>query len=223
MKKTLAYLNKLDKNNNRLWFQSNKKIYAESYDEMIDFAGEVMNEMSAHDFIETVSAKKSLFRIYRDVRFGKDKTPYKTHWGGFLRRAGEENRGGYYYQIGPKGSYIMGGFFNPSKEDLLHIRKHLSQDAEAFKKVTNSNKFKKVFDSLRGSQLKSSPRGFEKDDPNIDLLRFKQFLLRHDFTDKEVLSKNFPQVVSQAFQEMRPFFNIMSEILTTDLNGRSIL
>jgi len=223
MKTTLEYLKKLDKNNNRIWFQENKSLYEQSYDEMIGFAEDVMNEMGSHDYIETVSGKKSLFRIYRDVRFGKDKTPYKTHWGGFLKRAGEENRGGYYYHISPKASYVIGGFFGPNKEDLLHIRKHLAQDASELRKLINSNSFKSFFGTLNGSQLKTAPRGFDKEHPDVDLLRYKQFIIRHDFTSKEVLSKDFSIQISEAFQKMRLFLNYMSDILTTDLNGRSIL
>lgn len=223
MRKTLEYLKKLDKNNNRIWFQENKDQYELSYSEMINFAEEVNNELSSYDYLVPVSPKKSLFRIYRDVRFGKDKTPYKTHWGGFLKREGVENRGGYYYQVGPKGSYVVGGFFGPNKEDLLLIRKHLEQDSSELRKLINSKSFKLFFSDLKGSQLKTAPRGFEKDHPDVDLLRYKQFMIRHDFTHKEVMSEDFPRIVAEAFNQMRPFFNYMSEQLTTDLNGRSLL
>ena len=223
MRETLNYLKNLDKNNNRVWFQENKSLYEQSYAEMIKLADSILNEMSSHDYIETISAKKSLFRIYRDVRFGKDKTPYKTHWGGFLRRAGEENRGGYYYQVGPKGSYVMGGFFGPNKADLLHIRKQIEQDADPLRDIINSKMFNDFFGKLNGSQLKTAPRGFDKEHPEIDLLRYKQFIIRHDFTDTEVMSKDFPHIISGAFKQMRPFFDYMSEILTTDLNGRFLL
>ena len=223
MERTLDYFKKLDKNNNRTWFQENKFLYEQSHTEMIGFAENVLQEMAAHDYIETISGKKSLFRIYRDVRFGKDKTPYKTHWGGFMRRAGAENRGGYYYQIGPKGSYVMGGFFGPSKDDLLHIRKHIEQDAEPLRGVLNSKNFKNFFGVLQGSQLKTAPRGFAKEHPDVDLLRYKQFKIRHDFSNEEVRSNNFPATVSNAFQNMRPFFDYMSDVLTTDLNGRFLL
>ena len=223
MRKTLEYLKKLDKNNNRTWFQENKDDYEQSYAEMINFAEDVNNELSAYDYLVPVAPKKSLFRIYRDVRFGKDKTPYKTHWGGFLKREGAENRGGYYYQVGPKGSYVVGGFFGPNKEDLLLIRKHLEQDSSELRKVINSKSFKLFFGELRGSKLKTAPRGFDKDHPDVDFLRYKQFMIRHDFTSKEVISDDFPQIVAEAFNQMRPFLNYMSDILTTDLNGRSLL
>jgi uncharacterized protein (TIGR02453 family) len=223
MRKTLEYLKKLDKNNNRIWFQENKALYEQSYAEMIKFTEDVTNELSSYDYLEPISPKKSLFRIYRDVRFGKDKTPYKTHWGGFFKREGSENRGGYYYQVGPKGSYVIGGFFGPNKEDLLLIRKHLAQDSSELRKLIKSKPFRTLFDTLKGSQLKTAPRGFDKDHPDVDLLRYKQFMLRHDFTSEEVHSTDFPKIVAKAFNQMRPFFNYMSEILTTDLNGRSLL
>lgn len=223
MKNTLIFLTALDKNNNRKWFQANKQMYEQSHEEMLKFTDKLINEMNAHDLIETNSAKRSLFRIYRDVRFGNDKTPYKTNWGGGLKRATAELRGGYYYQVGPKGSFVMGGFFGPNPQDLLHIRNHLAQDAEPLRQIIDSKRFMSFFGELRGSQLKTAPRGFDKQHPDVDLLRYKQFMLKHDFSEGEVLSKEFPRIVAHAFREMRPFFDNMSELLTTDLNGESLL
>ncbi len=223
MKKTLEFLSNLDKNNNREWFQSNKDQYTSSQEEMIVFAERLISEMNKNDVIQTISGKKSLFRIYRDVRFGKDKTPYKTNWGGFMKRATAERRGGYYYQVDPKGSFIMGGFFGPNAQDLLHIRKHLESDADPLREIIRSKKFKSFFGELLGEQVKTAPRGFDKTHPNIDLIRYKQFMVRHDFTKKEVLSPDFHITVAKAFNEMGPFLDYMSEILTTDLNGRSLI
>lgn len=223
MKTTLEFLKKLDKNNNRSWFQENKELYEKSHQEMVVFAEKLIAEMNGHDFIEQVSGKKSLFHIYRDVRFGLDKTPYKTNWGGGLKRAGAERRGGYYYQVGPQGSFVMGGFFGPNKEDLLHIRKQIAVEADPLRDIINAKLFKNFFGTLKGSQLKTAPRSFDKDHPHIDLLRYKQFMLRHDFTIEQVYSRDFPIIVSHAFEQMRPFLDYMSDILTTDLNGQSLL
>lgn len=223
MKQTFDFLRKLDKNNNREWFQTNKALYERSHTEMLAFADQVLCEMHKHDVIETSSPKRSLYRIYRDVRFGKDKTPYKTNWAGRLKRATEELRGGYYYQVGPYGSFVMGGFFGPDPQDLLHIRNQIAQDAEPLREILNSKQFKSTFGEMRGSQLKTAPKGFEKDHPEIDLLRYKQFMVRHDFTEKEALGDNFHLAISNAFQQMRPFFDYMSDILTSDLNGRSLI
>jgi len=214
---------KLDKNNNRNWFLKNKKLYEQSHEEMLLFADKVIHEMSSLDNIETTSGKQSLFRIYRDVRFGKDKTPYKTNWAGWLKRATSDLRGGYYFQVGLKGSFVMGGFFGPNPKDLLHIRKQFAQDPDPLRLVIQSKQFRDFFGELRGSQLKTAPRGFDKQHTSIDLLRYKQLLVRHDFTKEEVFSKDFPVIVAHAFQQMRPFFDYMSYILTTDLNGRSLI
>ena len=135
MKNTIKFLAELDANNNRNWFQANRLMYEQSHEDMLEFADRLIDEMSSHDLIETISAKRSLFRIYRDVRFGNDKTPYKTNWGGGLKRATAELRGGYYYQVGPKGSFVMGGFFGPNPQDLLQIRNQLAQDADPLRQV----------------------------------------------------------------------------------------
>ncbi len=223
MKKTFEFLNNLDKNNNREWFQSHKDQYTSSHEEMIAFAERLIAEMNKYDIIQTISGKKSLFRIYRDVRFGKDKTPYKTNWGGFMKRATAERRGGYYYQVDPKGSFVMGGFFGPNSQDLLHIRKQLEQEADPMREILESNAFTSFFGELLGEQVKTAPKGFDKTHPNIDLIRYKQFMLRHDFTKEEVLHDDFHVVVAKAFTRMRPFLDCMSEILTTDLNGQSLI
>ncbi len=223
MKKTFDFLKSLDQNNNREWFQVHKADYTASHEEMIAFAERLIAEMSQHDLIQNMSGKKSLFRIYRDVRFGKDKTPYKTNWGGFMKRASAERRGGYYYQVDPKGSFVMGGFFGPNSQDLLHIRKHLEQDADVLRDIISSKSFKTFFGEMLGEQVKTAPKGFDKEHPNIDLLKYKQFMVRHDFTQKEVLAKDFHITMTRAFREMRPFLDHMSEILTTDLNGQSLL
>ena len=158
MRSTLAFLSGIKQNNNREWFEKHRKEYDQSHQEMLRFADELLSAMRSHDLIETASGKKSLFRIYRDVRFYKDKSPYKDHWGGYFRRATAQLRGGYYYQIGPKESFAMGGFFGPNAQDLLHIRQQLELDADPLRNVINSDQFKSFFGSLKGNQLKTAPR-----------------------------------------------------------------
>jgi uncharacterized protein (TIGR02453 family) len=223
MKQTLAFLTALDQNNHREWFQANKAGYDASYQEMLAFTAALIGEMGKHDVLEPRSAKQSLFRIHRDVRFSSDKTPYKNNWGGFLKRAGAHRRGGYYFEIGPKASFVMGGFFAPNAADLLHIRNQLALYADPLREVLASEAFKTTFGALRGNQVKSAPRGFPKDHENIDLLRYRQFLVRHDFTRDEVLSEDFPTVMARTFAKMLPFFQVMTDYLTTDLNGESLL
>ncbi|MFK7899539.1 MAG: DUF2461 domain-containing protein [Cyclobacteriaceae bacterium] len=222
-KQAFEFLQDIKQNNNKPWFQKNKSRYETIKTGMEAFAEDVLQQMNEVDVIETPSGKKSLFRIYRDVRFSKDKTPYKTHFSGYLRRAGADRRGGYFFHIAPGDSYIAGGFFAPDAKDLLHIRKQIQADPELLRKELAKKPFKQHFGRLLGSQLKTAPKGFDKEDANIDLLRYKQYYVEHSFTDKEVLSKDFAQQVAKGFAAMIPFFDCMTEYLTTDLNGESLL
>lgn len=220
---TFDFLKALKKNNNRDWFQENKKVYDNSHKEVVAFAESLIERMNEFDSIETPSGKKSLFRIYRDVRFSKNKDPYKTNRTGSLARAGADRRGGYYFCIEPGNSMIGGGFYQPNTDDLNLIRKQIELDASPLRTVIESKKFKTYFGELLGEQLKTVPRGFEKDDPNIDLLRYKSFYVMHRFTDKEVMSADFVEKVIEGYKNLQAFFEVMTNYLTTDLNGESII
>jgi len=222
-KSNLEFLSKLNKNNNREWFNSNKDWYQREHQNTIDFADALIDEMNKHDQIGTPSGKRSLFRIYRDVRFSKDKLPYKTNWSGGLKRATPFRRGGFYFMISPGNSYAAGGFWGPNPADLNLIRGHIGQDDTRLKDILLERNFKKTFGELEGEKVKTAPKGYSREHPSIDLLRYKQFLLSHKFSDKEVLSSDFVNRVVQVFLAMHPFFDYMSEILTTDLNGISLL
>lgn len=218
-KDTLRFLNELKINNNREWFEQNKSEFKSLETGVKGFYNSLMDKMKEHDEIE----KLKMFRIYRDVRFSKDKTPYKSHFAGSFSRAGAKLRGGYYLQIRPGGSFIAAGFWEPNKEDLLRIRKELELDATALRELINKPSFKNTWGELVGDEVKTAPKGFSKDDPNIDLIRKKAFIFVRNFTDKEVLNKDFILEVNKSFKEIRPYFNLMSEILTTNLNGESLL
>lgn len=215
----LPFLKELAQNNNREWFQENKFKYELAHENMIGFASLLLMEMGKHDDIETPNGKKSLHRIYRDVRFSKDKTPYKTNFSGSFSRATTLLRGGYYFHIEPGNSFVGGGFWGPTKEDIQQIREHIAQDDKPLRDVINSKAFKAQFKVLEGEMLKTCPKGFDKEHPAIDLLRYKSFLLRKDFTDEEVIAGDFYLKVNESFKAMRPFFDVMSEYLTTNLNG----
>lgn len=218
-----SFLKSLKNNNERTWFNDHKNLYEESHFIMIDFAESLLTEMRKNDDIETFSGKKSLFRIYRDVRFAKDKRPYKTSWNGSIKRATKALRGGYYFHIEPGNTYIIGGFFGPNAVDLKHIRNHINQDDTPLREILDHKSTKSYFGSLMGEQVKTAPKGFARDHPSIDLLRYKQFMLKHQFSDKEVLLDDFHKNMSDGFQKLRPFFDVMSEILTSDLNGISLI
>lgn len=215
----LEFLKSLKKNNNRDWFNRHKDKFLEEQLGIEIFADTLLLALSAHDEIETPSGKKSMHRIYRDTRFSADKTPYKTNWSGNFKRATKLRRGGYYFHIEPGNSFIGGGFWGPVATDLKRIRDDIAFDATPLRKILKSSSFVSTFGTLKGEQLKTTPKGFEPGNDAIDLLRYKQFLLIRKFTDKEVLSDTFAAAVNQVFKNMRPFFDYMSEVLTTDVNG----
>ena len=216
---TLQFITDLSSHNDRDWFQENKHRYEAGYANMIAFADALMDKMSEIDHLVPMTGKKMLFRIYRDVRFSKDKSPYKLHWDGRMKRATEELRGGYYFRVAPGGSAILGGFFGPEPADLKLIRDEIAADDKPLRAIIADKTFKKYFGELRGDEVKTAPKGFSKEHPAIDLIRKKAFLLRRDFSDKEVLSKNYLDKVQETFAAMRPFLDYMSEVLTLDGNG----
>ncbi|WP_291865329.1 DUF2461 domain-containing protein [Maribacter sp.] len=218
-KSTLDFLKKLEQNNNREWFTENKPEFKEHQTVVKGFATQIMDNLNKHDEIE----KMKLFRIYRDVRFSKDKTPYKAHFSISFARVGAKLRGGYYLQIKPGDSFVATGFWAPEPADLLRIRKEFELDSTEIREVIEDNNFKEIWGDIVGDSVKTSPKGFDKTDPNIDLIKRKQFIFVKKFTDKQVLSKNFSSDIDIAYQSIRPFFDLMSSILTTNLNGESLV
>jgi uncharacterized protein (TIGR02453 family) len=222
-KSSLDFLQELKANNNKPWFDANKTTYLNELNHIETFAGALLQELSKTDVLETASGKKSVYRIYRDIRFSKDKTPFKSFWGGSYTRATSERRGGYYYHLEQGNSFVAGGFWGPNAADLKRVRSEFAHDPEPMQKILHSESFIRTFGTLQGEQLKTKPKGFDIDHEAIDLLRYKQYLLIKRFTDQEVLSLLFLEQALDTFKNMRPFFDYMSEILTTDINGASIL
>lgn len=218
-KELLYFLEKLKKNNDRGWFAEHKEEFNRHQGDAKDFYTLVMDNLKVYDQIDTLK----MFRIYRDVRFSKDKTPYKAHFAASFSRLGAENRGGYYVRIKPGETFIATGFWGPEKEDLFRIRKELELDASEMRDIINEKSFKKIWGELQGDAVKSAPKGFDKEHENIDLIRHKQFIFRRNFTDNEILSPTFIEEIDQSFRAVRPFFDYMSEVLTTNLNGESLL
>ncbi len=214
-----SFFSKLKQNNNRDWFQSNKAEFKLLEGQVKLFMKEIEQNLQIHDKIE----KAKMFRIYRDVRFSKNKTPYKTHFGLAFHREKPALRGGYYLHLEPENSFLGVGFWAPEKEDLQRIRKELEIDAEEYRQIMDNKAFKKHWGSLSGEEVKTAPKGFSKEHPNIDLIKKKQHVFIKNFSDQEVLSSDFIRVIDTHFQNIRPFFDYMSHVLITDLNGVSLL
>lgn len=220
-KSTFQFLEKLKKNNNRDWFGEQKTSYKNAHQNAKEVFTAILENLKKHDEIE----KSKMMRIYRDVRFSNDKTPYKPHFANSYTRLGKELRGGYFIRLKPGDSMLAGGFWEPNKEDLFRIRKEIELDATEIRDILAENNYKKHFGGKfeSFSELKTAPRGFDKNHPDVDLLRKKGFIAVKNFTDEQVLSEEFLEIVDESYQTLRPFFNLFSDILTTNLNGESIL
>jgi uncharacterized protein (TIGR02453 family) len=216
----LEFFKKLEKNNDRDWFNDHKKEYKAIEIKVKAVYNSVFEQLKSHDELD----KLKMFRIYRDVRFSKNKSPYKTHFGGSFHRTKPKLRGGYYLHIQPNNeSFIATGFWEPAPADLLRIRKEFEMDDTEIRTILNDKKFNNVWGDFVGDEVKSAPRGFSKEHKAIDLIKKKQYIFVKKYTDKEVLDENFINEVGVAFKAIRPYFNYMSEVLTTDLNGVSLI
>ncbi|MDA8877216.1 DUF2461 domain-containing protein [Flavobacteriaceae bacterium] len=215
----LAFYKELEKNNTREWFEPQKSRFKGLEAEIKQYAEEIKQGLSETDEID----RAKLFRIYRDVRFSKNKTPFKTHFGISFHRKKPHLRGGYYLHIAPGDSFIATGFWNPDKDDLFRIRKEMEVDAAELREVMADAELQAHWGGLQGDEVKTAPKGFSKEHADIDLIRKKQYLFMKKFTDKEVLSADFQKQILFHFKAIRPFFDYMSNVLTTDLNGVSLL
>ena len=215
---TLRFLTRLRHHNNRPWFEEHKSDYLAAKAEMATLTEAVEARLNETDVI----AKSHVYRIYRDVRFSKDKTPYKDHLDAYLYRAGAERRGGYVFRVGPGVSQVGGGFFGPNQEDLLRIRKELEFDSQPIEEITQHPDFVKYFGPLQGEEVKTAPQGFSRDHPNIAWIRKKQFYALRTFADAEVTQADFADHIVTTFQALRPFFDYMSAVLTTNADGEVV-
>ncbi len=218
-KNTISFLKELKLNNNRDWFNKNKDQFKSIQSDIKIFAQEVKDSLSVSDDIE----KLKIFRIYRDLRFSKDKTPFKKNIGMAFHRAKPELRGGYYLEISADESFLAVGFWNPNKEDLLRIRKEIEIDGQEFKSIINQKKIKDIWGDMKGEELKTSPKGFNIDHEHIDIIKKKQFIFIKKLKEDDILDNNFQRQLVNYFESIRPFFDYMSEVLTTNLNGESII
>jgi len=219
---TMEFLKKLARNNNRDWFNDNKAMYLSSKENVEGFLDQLISRMSEHDQIETPSGRKALYRIYNDVRFSNDKTPYSPRFAGYLKRRKPMLRGGYYFWIKPGASRLGCGFTYPGSDDLKRIREDIHHNYALWIKLLKNKKIQLAFGAMVGDKVSTAPRGYSRDNPAIELLRYKQFWFEHSFTDQEVTSPGFLDKVNRTFMAIRPFFDYMSEILSTDINGQPL-
>ncbi|NML59291.1 DUF2461 domain-containing protein [Chryseobacterium cheonjiense] len=210
--KVFDFLRQLAENNNREWFTENKILYTESQENIVAFLEDLIAEMSEFDSeLGKIDAKKSLFRIYRDTRFSKDKTPYKTNIGASLGMGKGSQKGGYYLHLEPGKSFIAGGIYMPESSVLKTLRKEISLYGQEFLNILNDKEFKKYFPELdQDDQLKKVPQGFEKEDPMAEYLKLKSFIVVHNLSDKEISDKNASKNLAKIFKAMKPLNDFLN-------------
>jgi uncharacterized protein (TIGR02453 family) len=210
----LTFLKAIAKNNNREWFEKNKPKYITVKTHFEDFLEAFHKELLKFDeSLAGLNPRKLGFRIYRDVRFSKDKRPYKVNMGaGFSEHGKMEQEPGYYIHIEPGKSFIAGGFYMPDSEKLSKIRQEIDYNSSDFLKILNERKFKNNFSGLDDfDKLKTAPKGYPKDHPYIDLLKHKSYIVSHYFTDKEVLDKKFVKTVVEKAKLIKSLNDFLKE------------
>lgn len=205
---TFKFLKDLSRNNNKEWFTANKKRYETAKADFEVFVTELIKNIAKFDpSINGLEAKKAIFRIYRDTRFSKDKTPYKINMGASLSNTPSKihDHAGYYIHIEPGKSFLAGGAYEPQSPWIGKIRQEIDYNTAEFKKIINATAFIKNFNEIKGEKLKTVPKGFPKDHPELGLLQYKSFLLVHDCDDKTVTSDGFMKHVTGIYKSMVPF------------------
>lgn len=215
LKHALDFLRDLRENNDREWFNANKKRYEKARTAFEDVVAQVIERFDAVDDLGGVTLPETLYRINRDVRFSPDKSPYKTHFGALLGKEGRKSTGRVYYiQIMPYNqSMVAGGLYMIYPAQLDAVRKAIAEDDRPLRKILASESFKKYFNGLEGEQLKSAPKGYAKDHHAIELLRYKQFTAGHTMTDDQVLSDNLVDHILEACTALKPFNTYVYDLI----------
>ena len=205
--KVFDFLRDVIQNNNREWFQDNKPRYEETREEVIEFAAAVLKDLSKTDLsIIDADPKKAVQRIYRDIRFSKDKTPYKNNFGiSFTPKTGKVVTTGYYIHITPGGSFVAGGYWQPLPEHLKAIRQEIDYHAKELKQIVDDKDFVNLFGDMRnGNALKTVPKGYDAENPDISLLKLKDFIAMRKFTDTALLKKDSFKEVASTLAKIHP-------------------
>ncbi len=215
METVFTFLKKLEANNNRDWFEKNKNNYLAAKEEFEIFVQQIINGIAKFDktISPDIKAKDCTFRIYKDVRFSKDKTPYKNNMGASINAGGKKAVGpGYYFHVQPGGNFLAGGVWMPEPEMLNAIRQEIDYNPKPLQTILKSASFKKYFNGLdEDGALKTAPKGYDKEHPLIDLLRNRHFIVSHAFTNKQVSDKNAVKEIVAGFKAMHPFLEYLRQ------------
>ena len=209
---SISFLEKLAKNNNKAWFDKNRNAYEAAKEDFDVFVTDLLALMPPVDVsFRELKAKDCVFRIYRDVRFSKDKTPYKAHFSAGFSRGGKKFAGaGYYLHTEPGKTFAGGGLWMPDGPLLKAVRQEIDYNFDEFKAIIGTPAFKKLFKNIEGEQLKTLPQGYSADNPAIDYLKMKSFVASHHLADKDITTKAFAAKCADVFTKMKPFVDFLN-------------
>ncbi|MGE0770829.1 MAG: DUF2461 domain-containing protein [Cyclobacteriaceae bacterium] len=214
--KILSFLSALKKNNNREWFEKNKPKYLDAKQHFEDFVSGMLNELAKFNKgFDGLDPRKLPFRIYRDVRFSKDKRPYKVNMGAGFSPGGKMiQEPGYYLHIQPGESFVAAGLYQPDAGHLARVRQEIDYNTKSFEQILKDKKFKSTFGALDDfDKLKTAPKGYPKDHPHIELLKHKSYIVSHYFSDKEVKDKKFLKKVIEVCKTAKPLNDFLNQAI----------
>jgi len=215
-RETFDFLKKLEKNNDREWFNANKKVFESANANVTAFTGSLIDKLGKFDAeVAGLDPKACVFRIYRDIRFSKDKSPYKTNLGAYVAPGGRKSMApGYYFHVQPGRCFFAGGKHMPDGSELLKIRNAIVKNTDEFLKIVNKKSFRAMFGELHGDKLKSSPKGFEPDHEAVEYLKLKEFMAFVEFpNENDVLAPDFPKSLAKIAKEMYPLITFLRKAL----------
>jgi uncharacterized protein (TIGR02453 family) len=214
---TLQFLEELQRNNNRSWFEGHRPKYENARADFFTMVEALIKAISKFDApIGQLTVKDSIFRINRDVRFSKDKRPYKNHFSCYFNKDGKKGQGaGYYLHIEPRQSFAAGGIWMPEPPVLAGIRQEIDYNFAEWKRITGEKVFKKMFPAGVTSEevLVRAPKGYDEDNPALQFLKMKSFTVSKTFGDREVLASNFVKEAGSVFKSMKPFVDFLNTAL----------
>ncbi len=214
------FLKELAVNNNKEWFHDHKEKYQEAKSAFEEYINKMIGIIHTLDpTIGHPHAKDCIFRIFRDVRFSKDKLPYKNNFGAYMAHGGRKSPyAGYYLHIEPDNSFLGGGIYCPESNVLKAVRESIIDNASEYKAIIDEPEFKKVFPDIWGDKLKTAPKGFDKNDPNIELVRPKSYILFKQMSDKEIQAKNVEEKIEEIFSMMKPYNEFLNYAIKRSLS-----
>jgi uncharacterized protein (TIGR02453 family) len=215
LRPALSFIQDLRENNNRPWFEQNRAYYEQARDAFESFVNYLINKFRESDQLQGLTARECVARIYRDIRFSKDKSPYKTGLGARIAPGGwKATRLGYYVHLEPSGqTVIAGGLYMPEPGQLARFRRAMDRDATQFRQLTQAKSFLETFGTIRGEKLKTAPQGYDRSHPEIELLQLKQVTVVHPYSDAEVLAPDFPTRALAVCRTMKPFLDYLDGVL----------